>query len=100
MSWQKKKMLTDRNLCKEILGPTQLTLPTVEEVSEPDAPPSIVFNIGAVDPPNEPNEILKISQDGFYVRGVKVTQDDKEAEVVYNAFKEFLVYHSLSRSYK
>jgi hypothetical protein len=42
-------------------------------------------------------EMLRVAQDGFYVRGVKVTQDDKEAERVYNAFKEFLVWAELNR---
>ena len=42
-------------------------------------------------------EMLKVSEDGFYVRGVKVPADDREAETVYNAFKEFLVWSRLSR---
>jgi hypothetical protein len=42
-------------------------------------------------------EMLRIAQDGFYVRGVKVTQDDKEAEIVYNAFKQFLTWAELNR---
>ncbi len=42
-------------------------------------------------------EMLRVSQDGFYVRGQKVPVDDKEAETVYNAFKEFLVWSRLSR---
>jgi hypothetical protein len=42
-------------------------------------------------------EMLKIAEDGFYVRGVKVTQDDKEAETVYNAFKQFLIWAELNR---
>jgi hypothetical protein len=42
-------------------------------------------------------EMLKIADDGFYVRGVKVPVDDKEAATVYNAFKEFLVWSRLSR---
>jgi len=44
-----------------------------------------------------PNEMLKVTPNGFYVRGVKVTQDDKEAETVYNAFKAFLVWAELNR---
>jgi len=43
-------------------------------------------------------EMLKITEDGFYVRGVKVKADDKEAAAVYKAFKEFLVYHALTRN--
>ncbi len=42
-------------------------------------------------------EMLRVAQDGFYVRGVKVTQDDKEAETVYNAFKAFLVWAELNK---
>ena len=60
------------------------------------------------DPATEPNSIilqtgadehLKITKTGFYVRGIPVKQDDREAEIVYNAFKEFLTYHALTRNY-
>ena len=43
-------------------------------------------------------EILRVAEDGFYVRGVKVPVDDNEAAAVYKAFKEFLVYHALTRN--
>jgi len=43
------------------------------------------------------SEILKITQDGFYVRGEKVPADENESAAVYKAFKEFLVYHALTR---
>ena len=42
-------------------------------------------------------EMLRVAEDGFYVRGEKVPVDDKEAATVYNAFKEFLVWSRLSR---
>jgi hypothetical protein len=42
-------------------------------------------------------EMLRVAEDGFYVRGVKVPVDDKEAATVYTAFKEFLVWNRLSR---
>lgn len=42
-------------------------------------------------------EMLRVAQDGFYVRGVKVPADEKEAETVYNAFKQFLVWSELNR---
>jgi len=42
-------------------------------------------------------EMLKIGPDGFWVRGVKIAQDDKEAEAVYNGFKQFLVWSELNR---
>lgn len=42
-------------------------------------------------------EMLRVAQDGFYVRGEKVPVDDKEAATVYNAFKQFLVWAELNR---
>lgn len=45
------------------------------------------------------DEILKVTKDGFYVRGVKVEQDEKEAEAVYNSFRSWLVWASLTREY-
>ena len=42
------------------------------------------------------DEMLKITPEGFYVRGVKVPQDDKEAETVYNAFKQWLAWAQLT----
>ena len=42
-------------------------------------------------------EMLRVSTDGFWVRGVKVDQDDREAEIVYNAMKEFLTWSQLNR---
>ena len=44
------------------------------------------------------SETLRVAKDGFYVRGVKVPVDDDEAAAVYKAFKEFLVYHALTRN--
>ena len=75
-----------------------------------------VMNSWAVELPDEPNftfdvnsepnnitmisggtEMLRVAEDGFYVRGEKVPVDDKEAATVYNAFKEFLVWSRLHR---
>lgn len=42
-------------------------------------------------------EMLRVAEDGFYVRGVRVEADDREAATVYAAFKEFLVWNRLSR---
>lgn len=42
-------------------------------------------------------EMLRVAQDGFYIRGQKVPVDDKEAETVYNAFKQFLVWSEMNR---
>ena len=55
-------------------------------------PNTIIFNVD-----NE-QELLKVTKTGFYVRGVKVPQDDREAEIVCNAFREFLTYSALTRS--
>ena len=43
------------------------------------------------------SEMLRVGPDGFCIRGIKVPQDDKEAETVYNAFKQFLVWAELNR---
>lgn len=43
------------------------------------------------------DEMLRVSEDGFYVRGQKVTVDDNEGLAVYRAFRNFLAYHALSR---
>ena len=44
-------------------------------------------------------EILKITEDGFYVRGKKVPVDEEEALAVYRAFKQFLVHHALTKEW-
>jgi hypothetical protein len=41
-------------------------------------------------------EMLAVAKDGFYIRGVKVSQDDKESEEVYNAFKQWLNWNVLN----
>ncbi len=46
----------------------------------------------------EEQELLRICQDGFYVRGVRVEHDDNEAATVYKAFKQFLVETALRNS--
>ena len=51
---------------------------------------NIVCNVGNT-------EMLRVAEDGFYVRGVRVEADEKEAATVYNAFKEFLVWGRLHR---
>lgn len=35
--------------------------------------------------------MLSIREDGFYVRGVKVEQDENEARAVYDAFSNWLI---------
>lgn len=43
------------------------------------------------------NEMLKVASDGFYVRGKKLDIDDNEAESVYKAFRQFLIWSALTR---
>jgi hypothetical protein len=57
---------------------------------------NIVFHSGT---DLDASEMIKITKTGFYVRGKLVDQDDKEAEIVYNAFKEWMVYSALTRKY-
>ncbi len=59
------------------------------EFRDPD-PSSITLNSGL-------DEMIRISTDGFYVRGVKVPADAQEAETVYRAFKEWLAWANLQR---
>ena len=41
-------------------------------------------------------EMLRVAKDGFYVRGVRVEADAKEAEAVYKAFKQWMTYAILN----
>lgn len=43
------------------------------------------------------DEMIRVTKDGFYVRGEKVPQDDKEAETVYNAFKQWMAWAALTQ---
>ena len=61
------------------------------KILEPEPNPSIVLHSNGQD------EMIKITQEGFWVRGKKVEQDDKEAETVYNAFKQWLAWANLQR---
>lgn len=45
-------------------------------------------------------EMLRVGPDGFWVRGKRVEQDDKEAETVYNAFKAWMTWATLNKDYK
>ena len=45
------------------------------------------------------SEMLRVAKDGFYVRGIKIEQDEKEAEKVYNAFHQWLTWATLNRTY-
>ena len=58
-----------------------------EEIQDP----SIVMHAGNND------EMIRVTKDGFWVRGKKVEQDDKEAETVYNAFKQWMAWAALTQ---
>ena len=45
-------------------------------------------------------EMLRVSPEGFWVRGVKVEQDDTEALTVYNAFKAWMTWAQLNKDYQ
>ena len=45
------------------------------------------------------SEMLKVSADGFYVRGVKLEQDEKEAKAVFDAFHSWFTWATLNRTY-
>lgn len=55
------------------------------------APDSVTLTAGA-------DEMLRVAKDGFYVRGVKVPADTREAETVYFAFKQWLAWANLQRN--
>jgi hypothetical protein len=44
-------------------------------------------------------EMIRVGPEGFWVRGVKVEQNEHEAQTVYKAFKEFLTWSQLTRTY-
>lgn len=46
----------------------------------------VLFSTGA----ESKEEMLRISKDSFYVRGVKVEQDKQEARKVYEAFIDWM----------
>ena len=49
---------------------------------------SVVLQAGNTD-------MLRIAPDGFYVRGVKLAQDEQEAQRVYESFKAWLAWAQL-----
>jgi hypothetical protein len=44
-------------------------------------------------------EMLRVGPDGFWVRGIKVEQNEGEAQAVYNAFKQWMAWASLEGKY-
>lgn len=73
---------------------SELTLMITDElgVTMIDTKPNVVFNTGM-------SEMLRIEKDGFYVRGVRVEQNECEAEKVYKAFHQWLTWATINRNY-
>jgi hypothetical protein len=67
---------------------------TIKSTMTSDTQESIITFTGGSD------EMLRIAKDGFYIRGKRVNQDDKEAELVYNTFHQWLTWVTLNRDYK
>ena len=65
---------------------------TANSVMEIDQESNITFT-------GNSSEMLRVAKDGFYVRGVRVNQDEKEAEKVYNAFHQWLTWAVITRNY-
>ena len=63
----------------------------------------VEFRVGGKEMPNTTTffcggiETLRISDKGFWVRGKKIRQSDREAEIVYNSFKEWLTWQHIAR---
>jgi hypothetical protein len=53
---------------------------------------SITFNISS-------SEMLRVAEDGFYIRGEKVPTDKDEGKAVYRAFKQWLVEQALTKEF-
>lgn len=54
---------------------------------------SITCSAGGVD-------MLKVSPEGFWVRGIKVEQDEQEAQAVYEGFKAWMMWAQMTRDYR
>ena len=51
---------------------------------------SVVLEAGGTD-------MLRVAPDGFYVRGVKLEQNEQEAQQVYESFKAWLAWAQLNK---
>lgn len=84
---------------------TELNMATMIETPDGDIDNRVEYEFA--DARTQPNtitclaggeEMLRVGPEGFWVRGVKVEQDDQEALAVYNAFKQWMVWMSLQRN--
>ena len=74
-----------------IFSPEARPVPALAISATPEN--NIIFNAG-------PAEMLRVTEDGFYVRGQKVPVDNNEGLAVYRAFRNFLAYHALTRPWQ
>ena len=58
--------------------------------------PVLKFSTNSVTIYNKGTEMIKIENEGFYVRGVKIPIDETESSSVYKAFREFLIIQILT----
>ena len=64
---------------------------TEYEFADANTPPNTITCLAGGE------EMLRVGPEGFWVRGVKVPQDDQEAQAVYNAFKQWMAWMSLGK---
>lgn len=69
---------------------TEQELKEKEDIPNLDnLPADIAFKTGT-------SEMLRVTPEGFYVRGVRVEADDDEARKVYSVFKQWLTWAMLN----
>lgn len=71
----------------------------VQEIEEPVGITNMNMKDSIIFRSSHNDEMLKIASDGFYVRGVKVQQDEREAETVYKTFHQWLIWATLNRTF-
>ena len=81
MAYYDPKLLPSRSIDGDV----------IYQLHEPKSGAAITMNAAGGD------EMIRVTPDGFYVRGKKVPVDDREAETVYNAFKQWLAWAQLQR---
>lgn len=88
-----KSQALNQGIAAQELG--QVLSSWVKRSQDDDAVESsdITFKTGGA----EPSEMLRVAPDGFWVRGQRVPVDDREAETVYRAFREWLTWSHLTR---
>lgn len=64
----------------------------IDTLAMEEARNTITFSAGTPS-----TEMLKVGPNGFWVRGVKIEQDDQEAKRVYEAFKGWMLWAELNK---